>query len=213
MNGRRAIIFDLEGTLLDCNMHYLEAYLDAFQAHDMDAPRDEVWSMYGMRSEDIVKTIVSKYRPDASWNDVWLLMRRLFEERIKGGGLWIDGSLDVINDLGCRYLLGLGTGTSRHIIDLMLSSDEQAMFNAIVTFNDVKRGKPDPETFLLCAQKLGVEPEECLVVGDTYLDIRAAKAAEMYAIGVTTGPSTEKELIDDGADRIIGSLQELTLFL
>ncbi|MFP5492102.1 MAG: HAD-IA family hydrolase, partial [Bacteriovoracia bacterium] len=66
----------------------------------------------------------------------------------------------------------------------------------LVTINDVKRGKPDPECFLLAAHKLGVDPKRCLVIEDTNAGLRAGKAAGMKLLGITT-TFDQSELISE----------------
>lgn len=209
MRDVKAIVFDLDGTLVDSNSHYLEAYMQAFNRYGVDPPRDRVQRMYGRRSEEIVQQFIDEYQVSVDWEDVWWLMRSIFEERVSKDDVWRDGSIEVVKTLKDRYLLAVGTGTSRHSLGLMMTPGEQELFDAIVTSSDVERSKPDPETFILCSEKLGVNKSDCVVVGDTYLDMLAAKAAGMYAVGITTGPSTLEELVDSGADHIINNLGEL----
>ncbi len=81
-------------------------------------------------------------------------------------------------------------------------------FGAVVTADDVARGKPDPEVFLLAAERLGVPPARCVVVEDAPPGLKAAKAAGMYCVGMASTGRTREEL--SAADLVVDSLDELS---
>jgi beta-phosphoglucomutase-like phosphatase (HAD superfamily) len=78
-------------------------------------------------------------------------------------------------------------------------------FAAIASLEDIERGKPDPQVFLVAARKAGVDPARAVVFEDATFGIQAAKAAGMHAVGVTTTHSAEA-LRDSGADEVVSSL-------
>jgi len=82
-------------------------------------------------------------------------------------------------------------------------------FDVIVTGLSAPHTKPFPDPIFLAAQKMGVKPSECLMVGDTTVDIRAGKSAGAQTVGVLCGFGEEQELIDMGADLIIGNTDKL----
>ena len=79
----------------------------------------------------------------------------------------------------------------------------------MVTAFDVQRGKPDPEPYLMGLQKGGLRAEECVVVENAPLGVRAAKAAGIFTIAVNTGPLPDEALINEGADLLLPSMQTL----
>ena len=82
------------------------------------------------------------------------------------------------------------------------------IFGVLVTADDVTRGKPDPQVFLLAAERLGVPPARCIVVEDAQAGVTAARAAGMHCVGIASTGRTRDELAD--ADLVIDSLSELT---
>jgi len=86
-------------------------------------------------------------------------------------------------------------------------------FDVIVTGLSAPHTKPFPDPIFLAAQKMGMKPSECLMIGDTTVDIRAGKAAGAQTIGVLCGFGEEKELKDMGADLIISSTPQLVELL
>ena len=79
----------------------------------------------------------------------------------------------------------------------------------MVTAFDVERGKPDPEPYLMGLQKGGLHADECVVVENAPLGVRAAKAAGIFTIAVNTGPLPNEALTDEGADILLPSMQAL----
>jgi len=82
-------------------------------------------------------------------------------------------------------------------------------FDAVITGLSAKRTKPYPDPILLAAQKMGVKPEECLMIGDTTVDMRAGKSAGAQTVGVLCGFGEETELLRMGADYILNNTAEL----
>jgi len=81
-------------------------------------------------------------------------------------------------------------------------------FDVVVTADEVVKPKPDPEVFLVSATRLGVNPEDCIVVEDSVFGVRAAKAAEMKCIAVSSGAYSREELWEENPDLLINSLAE-----
>jgi beta-phosphoglucomutase len=107
------------------------------------------------------------------------------------------------------FTLGVGSSGPPENVDLILDRlGKRSLFGAVIHGMDVTRGKPDPQVFLLAAERLGVPPKRCAVVEDAPLGIAAAKTAGMANVGlVSTGRS---RAILAAADRVVGSLEELS---
>jgi phosphoglycolate phosphatase-like HAD superfamily hydrolase len=86
-------------------------------------------------------------------------------------------------------------------------------FKAIATAHTCRYTKPYPDPIIWVAQQLGVKPEECLMIGDTTVDIRAAKAAGSQAIGVLCGFGREKDLMRAGADMVVATTADVRKLL
>jgi HAD superfamily hydrolase (TIGR01509 family) len=131
-------------------------------------------------------------------------------ERSKGQVKPVSGALELIRELRSKGLkMAIGTSSQRELAHLFLSElGLKKMFKVIVTLDDVKNGKPDPEIFLLAAEKLQVAPEECVVIEDGRSGMQAAKAAEMKCVGLVGDRSSK----DSPADILVESLKELIDF-
>ena len=207
----RAVIFDVDGTLVDS--------LPAFRivAERAAAP-------YGVTITDaLVRDALNCTRPfwdlalPSDFADRERMIEMLREETAR---IWPDvlrehgrlapaatPALDALRDGGA--MLGITTGAGRGSLDALRRAGLLDRFAAVVTGDDVAQRKPDPEGLLTCASRLGVQPHEAAYVGDTPLDVEAARAAGMASIGVLGGAGDSALLSAAGAHRLIRSLERL----
>jgi beta-phosphoglucomutase-like phosphatase (HAD superfamily) len=107
--------------------------------------------------------------------------------------------------------------SNRPVIDQLLAEmGIGAYFDLVLTFDDIRHPKPDPEVFLTCAARLQCLPEDCVVVEDSVFGVEAAKAAHMSCIAIPSGSYSREELTAKGADLVVTSLtatRELLAFI
>lgn len=204
----RAIIFDVDGTLVDS----LAAYrivanraagpygltiTDAMVRDALNTTR-HFWDLAVPADMPDRAAAIEALRSDAGrlWPDVLREHGRMFPDAA--------GALRALRDRGTRF--GIMTGSRRGSLDPIRRAGCLHLFDAVVTGEDVRRRKPDPEGLLACAARLQVAPREAAYLGDTPLDMQAARAAGMFAVGLLTGAGDSAMLSAAGADRLIGSL-------
>lgn len=119
-----------------------------------------------------------------------------------------SGVIELIYTLAENFVLGLTSSSPRKEVDLIINSFEiNHKFKVTISADDVKKGKPDPEPYLLTAKKLGFKPEECVVIEDSPNGIISAKSAGCYCIGVIT---THKKENLKRADLIVDTVSEIS---
>ena len=111
---------------------------------------------------------------------------------------------------GLMILIVTGSG-QRSLLD-RLNHHYPGIFRRelMVTAFDVKHGKPHPEPYLMGMEKGNLHPDECIVVENAPLGVRAAKAAGIFTVAVNTGPLPDSALLDEGADMLFSSMQALS---
>lgn len=203
----RAVIFDVDGVLVKSMEKHAEAYAAAFRAHGVEIAQHEVFRNEGRGSRDVA-VMLSKERnlglTDAQLDAVAKEKQRVFASF--GPMPRYPGVNELIARLHIRGLkLAMVTGTSRfnvqnHFPDLL------AKFDVIVTADDVKRTKPDPEPYETAVAKLGLRKDECVVVENAPLGIKSAKAAGLRVIAITSTnpPDALKE-----ADVVVATIAEV----
>jgi HAD superfamily hydrolase (TIGR01549 family) len=122
----------------------------------------------------------------------------------------IPGIEHMLRELSGRMPLAIVSARDEESsLAFLRQFDLEPLFKVIVTSQTCRHTKPYPEPLLYAAEKLNVKPEECLMVGDTTVDIRAARQAGMQSLGVLCGFGTQRELLRAGADQIIASTAQL----
>jgi HAD superfamily hydrolase (TIGR01509 family) len=178
-----AIIFDLDGVLLDSEQRWNEAkealvreaggtWLEEAPTVMMGMSSPE-WSAYLRDDLGVQRDL------DAINDDV---VRRMHESYEDGLPL-LPGALETVRALGARWPLGLASSSNREIIDVFLErSGVGDLFGATVSSEEVARGKPAPDVYLETARRLDVDPRACVAIEDSANGLRAAHAAGMPVI-------------------------------
>src|SRR2546423_4100649 len=133
------------------------------------------------------------------------LFRELLPERRP-----LPGAVDLLRWLrGQKIPHGIATSGRHPEIDSSLEALGVPPETVVVDRGDVTRAKPEPDLFLACAERLGVQPAECYVIGDAVWDLLAARRAGMLSVGLLSGGYGEAELIAAGAYRVYRDAEEL----
>ena len=205
-----AVIFDFDGVVIDSHEAHERSWFALAAELGKDLSRETFVSTFGQRNESIL--------PFLGWADegdrerIQQLGDRkegLYREILRAEGIEpLPGVVALLKDLAAAGIpCAIGTSTPRANVECVLEiTGLGGFFKDIAASEDVTRGKPDPEVFLKAAAKLGAEPFRCVVIEDAHVGIRAAKAAGMKAVAVTTTHPAES-LKPEGPDRIEASLQ------
>ncbi|HEY9847018.1 MAG TPA: HAD-IA family hydrolase [Candidatus Caenarcaniphilales bacterium] len=202
----QALIFDMDGVLCDTMPYHLKAWA-RFIAQTPELPdwmRDYLPQMGGKRNSELLRELLGEHLTEADIQRWGSGKESVYRELIDNEIIWLPGLVQFLTQARLAGLkLGLGTSACRENVDLLLShQDLGAFFEAAVIETDVKRGKPDPQCYLLVAERLGVAPPQCLVFEDATAGVEAARRAGMRCWGVLTTQS-ESALLAAGAERCI----------
>lgn len=206
--GISAVIFDLDGTLIETEelkaLSYARAatelgpglreddVVEAFRDL-VGLPREEVATslMERFGLEEAARARTEEFGVDEPWRAYVEIRLQDYEEMLKDTDLLLrqryPHNIALLQELRDDYPTGLSTMSRRYQVERMLSVlDLEDAFDVVATRDDVERGKPDPEIDLLVAHRLGVPPEECLVIEDSPAGVEAALAARMPVVAVPT---------------------------
>ena len=207
-----ALIFDLDGTLIDTVYAHVVTWQRALA--DAGLPID-AWRIHrriGMSGGLFARAVGRELGRPLTADEVEAIQTRhgeLFRDLLPGRPLLPDAKelLADLRELGVPY--GLATSGRRPEIDASLEALGIGSETVVIERGNVERAKPEPDLFLLCAERLGVSPAECYVVGDAVWDLLAARRAGMLSIGLLSGGYGEDELTRAGAFRVYRDTREL----
>jgi len=175
----KGIIFDMDGTLVDSMSLHLKAW--QLTAEKFGFEHDEVWlyNQGGTPTHNIAEMINAKQQ--RNFDPFALVMsKRDFFDQIRHQVELIPDTYTLLQQFQGQKKLAIGTGADARTADFILNTlDLVPLLDVIVTANDVRQHKPEPETFLLAAHKMGLTPEQCVVFEDTKTGLAAAQAAGM----------------------------------
>ena len=179
----KAVIFDIDGVLADSLAANHKFFTDLMNKYGYPFMKIEEYSgIFHMHMKDIIKHS-TKLEDEQEIQKIWISGRDR-DVRYPDELIIVPTKLEeIIKSLSKKYLLGIVTSRERAgIYSLPHLGKLKKFFKVEVAYSDTKEHKPHPEPLLLAAQKLGVEPSECVYVGDSKTDIHAAKAAGMKSI-------------------------------
>jgi HAD superfamily hydrolase (TIGR01509 family) len=209
MVSKRAILWDMDGVLVDSGELHYQSWLETLTALSIPFDRDKFRSTFGMNNTGILTILLGK-PPEVDFLEMVSDRKEgLFRELIHGRLQLLPGVLGWLKLLKDRSTFQ-AVASSAPQANIEATVDElniRQYFSALISAYAVP-GKPDPAVFLKAARQLGVEPGQCVVVEDAVAGVAAAKKAGMKCIAVCT---THSRLSLTAADIVVESLEELTL--
>lgn len=210
----RAVLFDMDGVLYNSMPSHAKAWHRAMAHFGYDLPEQEAYMHEGRTGASTINIVSMRQRgveeSEERIQEIYRVKSEFFNEYPPAEPM--PGALELLRKLqtqGLKILIVTGSGQAS-LLD-RLNHHFPGIFcrELMVTAFDVKRGKPDPEPYLMGLQKGGLHADECVVVENAPLGVRAAKAAGIFTIAVNTGPLPNEALTDEGADILLPSMQAL----
>jgi HAD superfamily hydrolase (TIGR01549 family) len=209
-----AVLFDLDGTLVDTVETRITAWAEVLAAHGLPATRDQLAPLIGVDGRRLAREVAAingSPIDDARAEEIDRRAGERYEEfnRSPRPLTGFGGLVDVLEERGVIW--AIATSSRKEQVATSVAALGLEREPRVVDGSDVKHAKPEPDLLLLAAERLGVEPARCWYVGDSTWDMVAAVAAGMIAIGVTAGAAVDAATLDAaGASAVVGGLAELT---
>lgn len=211
----KAVIFDKDGVLMLTEPIYHRAFQDILKKYD--AKGVYTWEQHrkvsGKPTTEVILALKEMFGLKFSVDEFIVEYRNRYKTIFIEDGLEVpQGVRELLTALKKKGMpVAIATGASRESTNLTLEKTGLASeFSVVCTSSDVAKGKPDPEIFLLAAERLGVNPHNCLVIGDSVNDVLGAKAAGMKVIAITDKSYSRDPLLAS-PDLEVQSMKEITL--
>ncbi len=205
----KAILFDIDGTLLDTSEFILQAFEHALKVSGIPITRAEIAQKMGPPLFEMYALLAPEIEPEK-----FVRLHRDFQAEKLHLSIPFSGAQEVlkkIHEKGIR----MGAVTSRsneNSIRTLELADIKQYFEIIISFEDVKKHKPDPEGIFMALESMNIKPHDAMMVGDTYVDVEAGKNAGTTTVGITHGIRGD-EVKTSNPDYLISSLPELLTIL
>ena len=208
----KALIFDLDGTLVDSVYPHTLAWQKALASFGMPCPAWAIHRRIGMSGRLLVKSIARQQRRALTASQVKKLGEhhaQLFH-KLAPTCSPLPGAVKLLAHLATSKIrYGIATSGKPDEIHSSLKGLSLSRSAVVVDGSMVREVKPEPDLFLLCQRKLKVERSDCLVVGDAVWDIHAARRSGISSVGLLSGGFGEQELYNAGAMRVYRDAQAL----
>ena len=212
-----AVIFDLDGTLIDSIDIYFRIVENALEQLGLpQVPRSKIVAAAESENfnwELVLPQGVVKRRENII-DEAWAVINEIAPQMFADGLDIIRGADDILKKISASGLkIGLVTSTQKQYLRTKMLPLKDAgvdgVFEVIITSDDVMKRKPAPDPLLTCARQLKLEPAQCVYVGDTATDMQSGNAAGMRRIGVLTGFDDFEALKKETPDAVIHSIAGL----
>jgi HAD superfamily hydrolase (TIGR01509 family) len=207
----RAVIFDLDGVIVDSEIWWDAARHAFAAAHGKSWTLDDRHAVMGANSRQWSETMKSRLGLDLPAEAIQrAIVNAMIERYEREGAPTIDDAIAAVRRTAAVRPVALASSSHRAVIDAALRATGLGdAFRAVVSSDEVSHGKPAPDVFLEAARRLGVEPTAILVVEDSLNGVRAAKAAGMTVVLVPNASIPPAPGATDAADLVLESLEEL----
>jgi HAD superfamily hydrolase (TIGR01509 family) len=208
MTEAAAVIFDMDGVIVDSEPRHERAFLEVVGHLGYgDNHGVQVSKFIGRTDREIWVDFVTRHQPAHSLEDLLAMKRARVLEILRREQPLFAGLPELIERLARTFRLGVASGSEPLVVEEVLRfRDLRRFFSVVTTSSEVKRGKPAPDIFLRVAGLLGVQPSECWVVEDSKPGVAAGLAAGMQVIAITnTYPAEELA----HATKVVGTYEEI----
>jgi beta-phosphoglucomutase len=210
----RAVIWDVDGTLVDTAELHFRAWEELCRGLGRPFTRADFQATFGRRNPEIFQYLFGDRLSPAEVDALGLRKEELYRAAARRGVELLPGARALMEGLkAAGFRQALGTSAPLANVELILElTRARPLIDAVSSAEDTERGKPDPQVFLVAAARLGAEPRHCVVVEDAVAGVEAARAGGMKCVAVSfVGHHPEDRLRAAGADLVVPTLEDVTV--
>lgn len=209
-----AVLFDLDGTLVDSVYEHVCAWSEALQDSGLVLPAWKIHRHIGMSGHSFLRELMREMKPPRRGIDLDQVEKKhvaYFTKRANRFEL-LPGSRELLSHLSeCGVRWAIATNGKQEQTKHLLKGLDIPEGVPVITGDDVRKAKPSPDIFVLAAEGLGVPISDCIVVGDSVWDLLAAGRKSALGVGMLSGGYGQEELERAGAFRVYADPAEMLL--
>ncbi|MBN1644122.1 MAG: HAD family phosphatase [Dehalococcoidales bacterium] len=199
----------MDGTIVDSSDYHRTAWQKTLRNHGVELTEEKFRYAFGRRNDENIRNFIGQHLSQQEVDKIGEEKETAFRDLIKDSIKSFPGAVELIKSLakaGFQQAI-VSSAPLENIRLITRTLNIEGYFKLLISGDDVTKGKPHPQAFLLAAGKLGIEPENCVVMEDAVAGVTAAKAGGMHCIAVTN--SNHKGLLSS-ADIVTDSLEKIT---
>jgi beta-phosphoglucomutase len=207
-------IWDMDGTLVDTAALHFEAWRRVVSELGRPFTREDFAATFGLRNPEILTKLFGDRFGPAEGAAIGDRKEEYYRAAARHGVALLPGVEALLAGLSqAGFRQAIGSSAPRANLELILElTHGRPYFDAVVSMEDTQRGKPDPQVFLLAAEKIGVPPGRCVVFEDAVAGVQAARASGMKCVAVRfVGHHSARSLAEAGADLVADSLTDVSV--
>ena len=187
MNKIKAVLFDMDGVIFDTEREYLKEWEAIFKKYGYKMKKEIYISVMGRGRKKVKEIFKEKFGEDLPIDKMYIEKDKMLKKAVENNKVPLkEGALELLEFLKENgYKIALATSAKRERVKIQVRHAKiENIFDAIVCSEDITNSKPDPEIFLKAAEKVCVNPENCIVIEDSEAGIKAAFNAKMMGFHV-----------------------------
>jgi len=206
----KAVIWDMDGVIADTGPYHFKAWQEVFQKRGINFTEENFQRNFGQRNDTIIRNVLGEQMSQDEIDAITGEKETDFRQRVRQNIKPLPGAIKLLKSLSEHgFKIALASSAPMENIQLVTQGlGINNYFHSIVSGRDVTEGKPSPQGFLLAAKKLGIAPQNCIIIEDAVAGVTAAKRAGMRCIAVTNTHPRESLT---GADLVIDTLETVSV--
>ena len=211
ISGIKALIFDMDGVIVDSEPLHLLAYQELFAAYNLPFTEDENREFLGRKDIEMAVVLIERFKLPLSPVQLVEMKERILARLLSEQSKARPGLYGILETARTNNVaMAVASSATLPTIELVVRTlNLQKYFHNLSSGDEVAHGKPAPDVFLLAARRLGVDPAHCLVVEDTINGVRAALSGGMFCVAIPCDATRHQDHSE--ADLVLQSLAELDL--
>lgn len=208
----KAVIFDMDGVIIDSEPTHMKLENETYKKLGIEVTEEEHRSFVGATSYYMWEALKNKYKLNQTLEELIEYERNKYFEHLNSDEceiILIAGVKELIKDLHENGVnLAIASSSPLNVIEAIAKKFQiEEYFKVFVTGDYVKKSKPEPDIFIFASEKLGVNPDDCVVIEDSHNGVCAAKKAGMKCIGINSDATGRQDI--SMADLVINSFKEV----
>ena len=206
----KAVIWDMDGVIADTGPYHFKAWQEVFHIRGINFTEENFQRYFGQRNDTIIRNVLGEDLSPSEVDAIAGEKERNYRQRVSRHIKPLPGAIKLLKSLSEHgFKVALASSAPMENIQLVTQGlGINNHFHSIVSGRDVSEGKPSPQGFLLAAKKLGISPQNCIIIEDAVAGVTAAKRAGMRCIAVTNTHPRESLT---GADLVIDTLEAVSV--